>query len=308
MTRFKRTLPVICILLAAGCWALIGPMSQKSGESAREIAFWRALVGGMCFLIYGGFFERRQLYSVFHGRSRRQWTKTVTTLLLFSIYGVVMYYVAYQIAIQEVGIGLASVLLYTAPFWVAGVDLFKSRKHASVRAQCARVTAGAMCVIGVFVIALNSFGGMSLTGIGLIAGLVSGFCYASYYFLDDLISGPVPRSFVFGIGMLLGAFFMFSQAKLMKSYETWVWLFLIGLVSTFLAYTLFSFANRRLGVTLTAVFATTEPAFAVLIGKHYFGEDMARIQWLGFALVLVAALLATFARAEKASDIKTSHG
>lgn len=284
------------ILLAAGCWALIGPMSQLAGDPPIEIAFWRALFGGSCFLAYGLVFSRQQLTLALRNRTRRQHIYTCLSLMGFSLYGVVAYYWSYQVAISNIGIGLASVLLYTAPFWVAAIDLVRSRRKATARIQSLQLAAGAMCVLGVIVIALPSLDDVSLTTIGLVAGLVSGLCYASYYFLPYLIAGPIPNAFVFGIGMLLGAAALSPAARLDKSIDTWFWLFLIGVVSTFIAYTLLMYANRRLGATLTASIATMEPVFAASLGILFFGEILLWTQWAGFVMVLFAAVFAAIAR------------
>ena len=48
----KRTAGYAYVLVAALLWSLIGPFSEicmEEGLNPLEVAFWRALLGGVCF-------------------------------------------------------------------------------------------------------------------------------------------------------------------------------------------------------------------------------------------------------------------
>ena len=92
-------------------WGFIGPlgkMAYAQGISPLEVAFWRALLAWFCFgteiLI------RQKTVKV----SRRD----LLPLGLFSVLCVTLFYGSYQVAVEQVGAALSSVLLYTAPAWV----------------------------------------------------------------------------------------------------------------------------------------------------------------------------------------------
>ena len=104
-------LGTLLIMAAAVMWALIGAFSKAllaRGLGPMEIAFWRASLAGVMFVAH----------AALTGKLRLRLTD-LPALLAFGFLGVTVFYGAYQVAVRDVGMALASVLLYTAPAWVA---------------------------------------------------------------------------------------------------------------------------------------------------------------------------------------------
>ena len=97
--------------LAAVLWGVLGPVARLAfdeGVAPLEVAFWRAAIAGAVFAAIAA--------STRPGRiERRDWPG----VLGFGLVGVAVFFAAYQFAVEAGGAALASVLLYTAPVWVA---------------------------------------------------------------------------------------------------------------------------------------------------------------------------------------------
>jgi drug/metabolite transporter (DMT)-like permease len=73
----------------------------------------------------------------------------------------------------------------------------------------------------------------------------------------------------------------------------WGMFFALGMLSTLLPFALFTAGLRRLPAPETGILATLEPVVAVLSAATFLGEGLRSLQWLGAALVLAAAVLAS---------------
>src|SRR4051812_6122302 len=106
-----HVMPVLLVLLAALLWATIGPVSKfafQSGITALETAFWRGAIASV-FLWAHAFYRGRLRVSA----------RDFRALAVFGLFGVSTLEGSYLIAIENGGAALASILLYSAPVWVA---------------------------------------------------------------------------------------------------------------------------------------------------------------------------------------------
>lgn len=81
-----------------------------------------------------------------------------------------------------------------------------------------------------------------------------------------------------------------------KSAAAWGGLGGIAVLSTYLAYLLYSAGLRRLNATRASVIASVEPVVAAGLAALLFGERLAALALLGAALVIGAALLLSVER------------
>ena len=120
---------VLAVLGAAALWALIGPLSREltdAGLGATEIGWWRAAGAGAAMLIHAEVRGRRPRLQ-FGDR------RLMGRILAMAVVGVSVFFVALPAAIEEGGITLAFVLLYTAPVWVAVYALARREVDDPVR-------------------------------------------------------------------------------------------------------------------------------------------------------------------------------
>lgn len=102
----------LLVFAAAVLWGLIGVFSQgilDAGVGALEIAFWRAALAGALFAAHARL----------TGQLKLAGARDFGALAAFAGVGVTLFYAAYTLAVQTGGVSLASLLLYSAPAFVA---------------------------------------------------------------------------------------------------------------------------------------------------------------------------------------------
>nr|WP_321256934.1 EamA family transporter [uncultured Pseudodesulfovibrio sp.] len=272
------------VLAAAFMWGLIGVFTQyilAEGISALEIAFWRAALAWIMFLIHASVAKQVKVHRT-----------DLPALFGFGFICVTLFYGSYQLAIRDVGIGLAAVLLYTAPAWVALLS-WLVLKEAMTKTK---MTCVVMTILGVSCISLGpqllSGASFKLNLFGLIAGLISGFTYALYYIFGKkfLYRYPTPTIFVYALpfgALLLLPFVTFAD----KSPQAWMLLAGLALVTSYGAFSVYYEGLKRLDATHASVIATFEPVVAAIFAYSLFGEKFSIFGYLGSSLILIAVFL-----------------
>lgn len=275
------------IAMAAALWALIGPVARAlfaTGMTPVEVAFFRALIGG-------GFF-------LFHATARQRLFLPRTVILpvvAFGAVGVAFFYLSYQLAVEYGGAALASVLLYTAPAWVAvlGALILKEPMHRP------KVIAVGLTVSGVMVLVLGSGGEIELGLRGVLWGMASGLGYALYYIFGKLYFARHPAEAIYALALLVGAALLLPFVRMWPGEPLqWAWLAVIGFASTYLAYAFYARGLARLEATRASVVATLEPVLASLFAYLWWGEQFTWLGYVGAAMVLGAVLLVVVSEAK----------
>ncbi|NCC26288.1 MAG: EamA/RhaT family transporter, partial [Deltaproteobacteria bacterium] len=162
----------VYIVLAALCWSTLGPVSKLAfahGVAPLDVAFWRAVSG---WALFAG-------QAAWLGQTRVR-PRDLPGLAVFGFLGVSVFYGAYQIAVRDGGAALASVLLYTAPAWVALLArFFLGEGLTRIKIICILLSMAGVAGVAFGSGETQGRGGWPLLGVA--CGLVSGLTYASYY-------------------------------------------------------------------------------------------------------------------------------
>lgn len=272
------------VLAAAFMWGVIGVFTKYilvEGISALEIAFWRATIAWVFFLAHA--IVKKQV------RIQRN---DLPVLFGFGFICVTVFYGSYQLAIRDVGIGMAAVLLYTAPAWVALLSWLTLKEGmTTTKAGCVGMT-----ILGVACISLGpqlvSNSTIDLNWFGLFVGLLSGFTYALYYIFGKkfLNSYATPTIFIyalpFGAALLL-PFVEFTP----KSGQTWLLLIGMALITSYGAFSAYYAGLKRLEATKASIIATFEPVVAAVAAFLLFGETFSLFGYVGASLIILAVFL-----------------
>ncbi len=277
------------VLAAAVLWGLLGifgTQAQREGASALEVGFWRAAIGTILF-------GAQALWV----RARLPRGRDLAVTAVFGMVGVGIFYGSYQVAVREGGASLASVLLYTAPAFVAVLGWAVLHERLG-RVELTGVVAS---VGGIALISLGGGQGVNPTPLALSAGVTSGFTYALYYLFGRRYYPRYAPAALFAVMMPVGALCLLpflaagdgpGLAGLMRHTPgTWANLVAIGVLCTFLAYTAHAVGLRHLPATRASVIASLEPVVAAGLAAALFGERLSSLALLGAAVVVGAALL-----------------
>lgn len=269
---------------AAILWAFIGLFSKNClvyGVNPLETAFWRALLGGLCFLAQ----------TIACGGMRLAW-RHAAVFFLFGWWGIGVLFTALQVSIQQSGAAMAMVLLYTAPAWVAVASrLFF---HEPISRQ--KLLAIGIALGGTSLICFS--GGSlpeeySLLGIG--CGLLSGFAYASHFPFYTWWKRRYSAGTIYTYMLLGGAVFLLPFVEITpdKPMGAWGNLFALGFLTNYVAYVAFAKSLQKINQVQAAVIGNIEPILATLLVWIFFEENFTAIGWLGCGLVIGAVFLLT---------------
>jgi drug/metabolite transporter, DME family len=274
----------VYIFAAAALWGLIGPFAKlafQEGVPPLEVAFWRAVLAWCCFGPQA--IVQRQV---------RVALADLPILGLFSLTGVFLFYGSYQLAVQKGGAALASVLLYTAPAWVALLAaLFFKEKMTPMKWAALTAT-----LAGVSLVSLGSgsgfAGGSGETASAVFFGLVAGFCYSLYYIFGKYFGAKYSAATVFFYILPMGAACLVPWLHLAPKSDTAWWALLwIALLSTYGAYHCYYAGLKHLEAGRAAIAATLEPVVAAVVAFFWWGEYFSPAGYIGSLLILAAVVL-----------------
>lgn len=273
------------VLCAAALWALIGPLSKlaiSQGVTPLEAAFWRSAIGWTFFAA--------------HALATNSWRlqrADAPAVALFGVLGVATLFGAYILSIHMVGVALASVLLYTAPAWVAVLAwlmLGEAMTPAKLLALALTLVGVACVSLGPSIASGQGLGAVNATGV--LLGLLSGFSYATYYIFGKRYLGryATPTLFLYAlpVGCLCLLPFVLPFGE--KSPRAWATLALLAATTTYGAYSVYYAGLRRLEATRTAIVATMEPVLAAALAYVWWDERFDATGYLGSGLILAAVL------------------
>lgn len=273
----------VYVLVAATLWGLIGPVSKvafDAGMPPLEAAFWRTTMAWAMYAIHAA--------SIGEVRIAR---RDAPMIFAFGVCGVAGLFGFYVLAVQAGGAALASVLLYTAPAWVAVMSyaLLKERMGAY------KVAAVIITIIGVAGVSLGpqlEGTGQTVTMAAVVFGLLSGFTYALYYIFGKRYLGSYATPTLFLYALPVGAltllpFFQFST----PTWQGYGACLVVALCSTYGAYSIYYAGLKHLEATRAAVVATIEPVVASVLAYFWYAETFTTTGYFGSALILAAVLM-----------------
>jgi DME family drug/metabolite transporter len=242
------------------------------GSAPLQVAFLRALIAAPLFAL-----RARQLPA---GRD-------VAPAALFGLVSVSLLYGTNQLAVSLGGATLASVLLYSAPIWVALLSpLVLGEKLSPAR--------GALVVVAVAGVALVTLAGDRGTRFDVAAvawGLLSGVAYASTFLAGKRLLAGKPQAPLLAVAMLAGALGLLPFATFAPIDGTaWAALVFLAVLSTFGAYSLYYAGLQRLPAATASVIATFEPVIAAAVAYVWWGERLGPLAAAGALLILAGAL------------------
>ncbi|HEX2207036.1 MAG TPA: EamA family transporter [Longimicrobium sp.] len=269
------------VAIAAGLWGLLGPVTRialREGVGAVEVAFWRALLAAGIFAVHAAAIRRARI-------DRRD----LPSVVAFGVIGVAGLLACYSRAVETGGAALASILLYTAPVWVALLSALFLRERLTRRTLLAL----AIATIGVAGIAFSSGGGgVRLTPAALGWGLASAFAYALYYLFGKRYFDRYPTATLFIYALPVGALAMLPLVDFRpKNATAWAAIAFVAVVPTYLSYVFYSAGLRRVPATRAATVATVEPVIAAVAAYLMWNERFSALGYLFAAVVLAGVLM-----------------
>jgi len=280
------------VLLAASLWATIGLFYrylETQGLPRMAIAFYRAAVSAVLLFAALAWRDRRSLRI-----HRRDWA----LFLAFGLLGVAAFYIVYVHAIALAGMGVAAILMYTAPAWVAVFGaLFLGEPVTRVKAAALFLAIGGCTLIGLPAVQGDPSDGIRAGWVGVLAGLGAGLTYGLYTIFSKVAVRRYSPWVTLAYGLAIGALFMLpfqsptALARALTTPSTAIVVVGLGLIPTVAAGAAFNLGLQRVPASNASIVATLEPALATVLGWLLLGERMEPVQIVGAAFILTAVII-----------------
>lgn len=280
--------PLIAVLTAGTFWGFMGLFARKlnaAGFGALEVAQTRITTGLVLVGLYLLLFNREAL---------RIRLKDVWCFLGTGIISLLLFSVCYFNALTYTSLSVAAILLYTAPICVMLMSVFLFKESMTAQKVLALILAFAGCIL------VSGIGAdASVSWIGVLLGLGSGFFYALYsifsrYAINRGYGAWTITFYTFlfcstGCALLCDWDVIYTVAKADSSILLWI--LGLGFVTAFLPYVLYSYALENMESSKASILASVEPVVGTICGVFIFHEPISVLNILGIALVLGAIVV-----------------
>lgn len=215
---------------------------------------------------------------------------------MFSIFGIgaiaALHWVAFYGSIKYSNVSVGLLCFSAVGFFTALIEplVFKHR------VDWMELFLGLLVIAGIFLI----FQIDPHYKTGILIGLVSSLLGSLFPVLNKRVLERVPATIVTRYELTGGFFFLsillpfylrwFPSGKVLPSFDDWLWLLVLSLVCTVLAFNLSMYALKRLSAFTVNLSYNLEPIYGILLAFVLFREDkyMHGGFYIGFSLIFLS--------------------
>ena len=272
-----------------------------SGLTSLELAQIRHTCAALLFLGLLGTFAPTRL---------RVGLRELPLLVALGLVGIALQQWLYLIAIDNVPVGVALLIVFTAPLFVALFARFVYRERIRRRVWAALV----LCIAGLALV-VEIWVGVAFSTLGVTTAFGSALVLTAYMLMAERGRGYRDAASLSFYGFLVASLlwaivrplwdFPWSvlgndvslQGNLSDhSAPVWMLVAFVVVVGTMVPFSLLSGALRHISATRASIVATFEPVVATVIAWAWLGQTFGLSQVAGGLVVIAAILLAQTAR------------
>ena len=283
---------------AASIWGTLGFFAKilyAEGVSFEALVAVRASVGWAAMLLF--------VLLTWGVKGLRVTGRDFLFLVPLGLVGIGAFYLLYFFTVRESTVGMAAILLYSSPAFVALLaGIFLKETLGPLRLLALALTFG-----GIFLVVGGYHPGALEISLPVLAtGLLSGLTYGLYSIFGKPLAGHLEPAIIlsyalgFGSVLLVLAALPTLHTLVGLSSSSYALLVMLAVVHTALAFGLYTVGLKKLDAGQAAIVATVEPVVAGAIGVVLLGEELTALKVIGALLVLAGAALAQV-RLEKTS-------
>jgi drug/metabolite transporter (DMT)-like permease len=303
-TDQRTTLGYAMVATAAALFAVNGSVSKvvlDTKLSSLQLAQLRATCAALGLLAFLLLFARPKL-RVSRGE--------LLFLLAFGVVGVALVQWLYFVAIHNLPVGVALLIEFTAPLFVALFARFAYHEMIRRRIWVAVV----LCISGLALV-VEVWAGVAFSTVGVTAALGGAFGLTAYLLLAERQRRERDAVSLTFYGFLFATLLWAAVQPLwqfpwhtlddsvslqgnLSEHTAPIWLLVgfIVVVGTMITFSLLNGALRHMSATRASIVATLEPVIATVVAWLWLGEAFGVAQLVGGGIVLTAIFIAQTAR------------
>jgi drug/metabolite transporter (DMT)-like permease len=303
-TDDKTRLGYAMVATAATLFAVNGSVSKvvlDSGLSSLELAQIRNTSAAILFLAFLLVIAPSRLKV-----GRREFL----FLVAFGLIGIALVQWLYFVAIDNLPVGVALLIEFTAPLFVALFARFVYKEHIRRRIW----VAVALCITGLALV-VELWAGITFSTVGVTAAFGGALALTAYLLMAERERQHRDAASLSFYGFLFAALLwavlqplwgfpwdvlgeeVSLQGNLSEySAPMWALVGFIVVIGTMVTFSLLTGALRHISATRASIVATLEPVVATVVAWAWLGQSFGATQLIGGAVVIAGILVAQSAR------------
>ena len=215
--------------------------------------------------------------------------RNITALILSAII-LAAHWLTFFLSVQISGIAIATLTFAAYPLFTLIIEALKNRRHLKPM----ELFAGVIIIAAVALLVRIDTGSTALLT-GALFGLASAALFAFFGLMSKKLTTNLPTLTVsffqnIVVFVVLLPFLPFSTPVPNETGE-WIFLVLLGVVTTALMHQLYFYALKRLSASTCSGFVALEPVYAILFAAILFAEPVTLTVVASGLLILLASFL-----------------
>ena len=272
--------------MAAFCWGIAGIFTKSitpHGFTALEMVFLKNFIG-LIILFFISLPKGKELFKIKN-------MSDLLNLIFAGVFGYALYSFAFIETLNEMGVGIAGVMLYSKCAFVMIIMRILYREPITAKKLVAMIMTIAGCIS---ISGMISSGNTTFTAKGMAWGIVSGIGFAIYDVFSkkslDKYSSETVTFYIFLISTVFTAFIanpLTSFNKVLTT-NTTILILSYGIVVSALPYFLYANGLSKMDVSLASVLSTFELLTAAVAGIILYNEPLTISKVAGIVLIIGA--------------------
>ena len=277
--------------LASSFWAISGISGEILFKQFNFSSDWlvstRTLVSGILLFIIVVFIEKKSILRPL----KNKWDSM--GIILFGVAGMYLVQYTYFKTIELSNVSFATILQFTAPFFIFIYESIKNRKLPSILT----ITLLFMTILGVvFIATKGNFSNLSVSLEALLFGLVSAIMIAFYSTYPKKLLKKYGSITVVGWGMIIGSVISNIIHPIWEiqgdiNTKSIIQVIIVVILGTSIAYLIYIASLNYISSSLAGILTAFEPILAAVLSVVIFGLKFSIIELIGFVLVFVSIFI-----------------
>ena len=277
--------------LASSLWAVSGISGEilfkKFNFSSDWLVSTRTLISGILLFLIVIFIEKKSILRPLKNKI------DCAGIILFGTAGMYLVQYTYFKTIELSNVSFATILQFTAPFFIFIYESIKNKKFPAV----STIILLFMTILGVvFIATKGNFSNLLISLEALLLGVISAIMIAFYSTYPKKLLKKYGSITVVGWGMIVGSIISNVIHPIWKiegdvNTQSIIQVMIVVILGTSIAYLIYIASLNYISSSLAGILTAFEPVLAAILSVVFFGLKFSFIELIGFLLVFVSIFI-----------------
>ena len=291
MERKIKLRGMLLASLASSLWAISGISGEilfkKFNFSSDWLVSTRTLISGILLFLIVIFIEKKSVLKPLKNK------RDCAGIILFGTAGMYLVQYTYFKTIELSNVSFATILQFTAPFFIFIYESIKNKKIPAV----STIILLFMTILGVvFIATKGNFSNLLISLEALLLGVISAIMIAFYSTYPKKLLKKYGSITVVGWGMIIGSIISNVIHPIWKiegnvNAKSMIQVIIVVILGTSIAYLIYITSLNYISSSLAGILTAFEPVLAAILSVAIFGLKFSFIEIVGFILVFVSIFI-----------------